>query len=84
MLVDQSLRGLQEGAPVEFRGIRIGRVAEISYSLIEDATIERMPVLIQLDTRLLEENFPPNLIEEGAAGFSEEISSHLRASLRSQ
>lgn len=82
LLVDQSLRGLQKSAPVEFRGIKIGRVAEISYSLIEDATIERMPVLIQLDTRLLVKNFPANLIEESEGGFSEEISTHLRASLR--
>lgn len=83
LLVDQSLRGLRKGAPVEFRGIRIGRVSEISYSLVEDATIEEMPVLIQLDTRLLEKNFPASLIEAGAVGFSETISRRLRASLRS-
>ena len=82
LLVDQSLRGLQKGAPVEFRGIKIGRVADISYSLIDDATIEKMPVLIQLDTNLLVENFPMNLIEAGQGGFSDEISRHLQASLR--
>lgn len=42
-----------------------------------------MPVLIQLDTRLLEKNFPSNLIDEDAAGFSDAISRRLRASLRS-
>ncbi|WP_411826349.1 intermembrane transport protein PqiB [Luteolibacter sp. AS25] len=83
LLVDKSLRGLRAGAPVEFRGIKIGRVAEISYSLIEDAKIEEMPVLIQLDTRLLEKNFPPNLIDNAAKGFSEEITRRLRASIRS-
>ncbi len=83
LLVSQSLRGLRKGAPVEFRGIKIGRVSEISYSIIENPTIEEMPVLIQLDTRLLEKNFPPNLIDADAAGFSEAISSRLRASLRS-
>lgn len=83
LLIDQSLRGLRKGAPVEFRGIRIGRVAEISYSIINDAGIEEMPVLIQLDTRLLEKNFPSNLIDEDASGFSKSISSRIRASLRS-
>ncbi|MGD7652903.1 MAG: intermembrane transport protein PqiB [Verrucomicrobiales bacterium] len=83
LLVDQSLRGLKKGAPVEFRGLKIGRVAEISYSLIKDPTIERMPVLIQLDARLLEKHFPAGPIREGTEGFTEAVSRKLRASLRS-
>ncbi|MFD2255875.1 intermembrane transport protein PqiB [Luteolibacter algae] len=83
LMVDQSLRGLKEGAPVEFRGFKIGRVAEISYSLIENPTIEVMPVLIQLDARLLETHFPEGLIEKGAEGFTEAVSRNLQASLRS-
>lgn len=83
LLVDQSLRGLQKGAPVEFRGIKIGRVAEISYTLIADPKINEMPVLIQLDTRLLEKTFPPGLIDEGAEGFTDAVSRKLQASIRS-
>lgn len=82
-MVDQSLRGLKKGAPVEFRGLKIGRVAEISYSLIENPAIETMPVLIQLDARLLETHFPAGLIEDDADGFSEAVSRKLQASLRS-
>ncbi len=46
---DQSIRGLTEGAPVEYRGIPVGRVEDI---LIEDLSIggagEPIPVLIAL------------------------------------
>ena len=83
LLVDQSLRGLREGAAVEFRGLKIGRVAEISYGLVEDPKIDEMPVLIQLDARLLEKHFPANLINKGAEGFTKAVSRKLRASIRS-
>lgn len=68
---------------MEFRGLKIGRVAEISYSLLENPAIESMPVLIQLDARLLEKHFPAGIIEEGADGFSEAVSRKLQASIRS-
>ncbi len=83
LLVDQSLRGLKSGAPVEFRGLKIGRVAEISYTLVEKPVIEFMPVLIQLDARLLEKHFPTGVIKKSASGFTEAVSRKLRASLRS-
>ena len=71
------------GARVEFRGIKIGRVAAISYSLLDDATIDEMPVLVQLDTRLLEKNFPSSLIRDESGGFTQEISESMRATLKS-
>ena len=83
LLVDQTLRGLKVAAAVEFRGLKIGRVAEISYGLVEDPKIDEMPVLIQLDARLLEKHFPANLINKGAEGFSKAVSRKLRASIRS-
>lgn len=52
LFFDQSVRGLSPGAPVEFRGIPIGRVAEVSfeYSPVGDS---RVPVLIEIDTDTL-------------------------------
>lgn len=49
LLFDQSVRGLDRGAPVEFRGIPIGRVVEVSlkYAVPGDT---RIPVLIEFDT----------------------------------
>jgi paraquat-inducible protein B len=49
---DQSVRGLSQGAPVEFRGIPLGRVVEISFehSPVGDS---RVPVIIEIDTETL-------------------------------
>ncbi|MGJ8696497.1 MAG: intermembrane transport protein PqiB [Verrucomicrobiaceae bacterium] len=82
LLLDQSLRGLKEGSPVEFRGLRVGRVGKISYSLVEGIDIEEIPVLVQLDTRLLATHFPPSLLDEGAGGFENALKKGLRASLK--
>ncbi|SFM90701.1 paraquat-inducible protein B [Izhakiella capsodis] len=41
MFFDQSIRGLQPGAPVEFRGIRLGTVTEVPF--------RSMPVVQRLD-----------------------------------
>lgn len=83
ILADQSLRGLRKGAPVEFRGLRVGRVGEISYNLVKGAEVEKIPILIQLDTRLLVTHFPPALLDGGPSGFEEALNDGLRASLKS-
>ncbi|QTO53071.1 MCE family protein [Duffyella gerundensis] len=53
MFFNDSIRGLQAGAPVEFRGIRLGTVAEVPY-LFPGATQAlnndyRIPVLIRIE-----------------------------------
>ena len=83
LLWDDSLRGLKVGSPVEFRGLRVGRVGQISHKLITSVNIEKMPVLIQLDTRLMEVHFPPSLIDEKQDGFEQALKNGLRASLKS-
>lgn len=57
---DNSVRGLEIGAPVEFKGIRIGRVADVPYfdgtdglNLLKDGKI---PVRLRLEPYLLETN----------------------------
>ncbi|MFT6241862.1 MAG: paraquat-inducible protein B [Akkermansiaceae bacterium] len=83
LLLDESLRGLKVGSPVEFRGLRVGRVGKISYNLIEEVNIAKIPVLIQLDTRLLATHFPPSILDEGEGGFENALKQGLRASLKS-
>jgi paraquat-inducible protein B len=83
LLLDESLRGLKVGSPVEFRGLRVGRVGRISYNLIEDVNIERIPILIQLDSRLMATHFPPSILDEGEDGFEKALQQGLRASLKS-
>ncbi|GHC47950.1 intermembrane transport protein PqiB [Roseibacillus persicicus] len=83
LLFEQSVRGLSEGAPVEFRGLKVGRVSEISYTLVNDSTESQTPVLIQLNKRLLEKHFPPELLDEGGGGIEDALKKGLRASLKS-
>lgn len=46
---DQSVRGLLPGAPVEFRGLRIGRVLDVNLDLDLRAQSLRIPVLIEIE-----------------------------------
>lgn len=82
ILLDQSLRGLRKGSPVEYRGLKVGRVGRISYDLVPDVDIRKIPVLIQLDSRLMATHFPPSIMDEGEDGFSKALDSGLRASLK--
>lgn len=51
LLVKESVRGLAEGAPVEFRGLRVGTVSGIGFDAIppDPGFAGRIPVLIRLD-----------------------------------
>ncbi|MBO6557690.1 MAG: MCE family protein [Pseudomonadales bacterium] len=44
-----SVRGLKPGAPLEFRGIRIGQVLDIRMEFDADTTSFRIPVLVELE-----------------------------------
>ncbi|MBF0461508.1 MAG: MCE family protein [Magnetococcales bacterium] len=46
---NESVRGLSVGAPVEFRGIKVGKVTEIGLEYDAQNTTFRIPVLIQMD-----------------------------------
>ena len=46
---DQSVRGLLPGAPVEFRGLRIGRVLDVNLDLDLQTKALRIPVLIEIE-----------------------------------
>jgi paraquat-inducible protein B len=46
---DDSVRGLSVGAPVEFRGIRIGQVIDFRLEFNEDLKRFRIPVTIELE-----------------------------------
>ncbi len=48
MYFDGSVRGLKVGAPVEFRGIRVGQVKDVRMEYNEKTLDIRIPVLIEL------------------------------------
>ncbi len=52
LLFNQSVRGLTKGAPVEFRGLSLGRVADISFKYAPEGE-KRVPVLIEIDPKIL-------------------------------
>jgi len=83
LLVNQSVRGLSQSAPVEFRGLLIGRVTKISYELIKDVPVNQVPILIQLDRRLLAKHFPLGLKDSESDYFEKATKNGLRASLKS-
>ncbi|HEX8281496.1 MAG TPA: MlaD family protein, partial [Chthoniobacterales bacterium] len=49
LLFSGSVRGLSDGAPVEFRGVRIGTVNGVSFRYLPNDPERRVPVLIQID-----------------------------------
>jgi paraquat-inducible protein B len=52
LFFDQYVRGLSPGAPVEFRGIPLGRVVEISFEHSPPGD-SRVPVVIEIDSETL-------------------------------
>jgi len=85
LFFNDSIRGLQAGAPVEFRGIRLGTVAQVPYQSKEIAqhlnSDYRIPVLIRIEPdrfdSMLNKDFDIDRhLEDG-------IKAGLRASLKS-
>ncbi len=82
LLFDQTVRGLSERAPVEFRGITIGRVAEISFDLVPDITDKRIPVLIEIDPCLMRPEAARNSAAPDSEFLHEAVARGLRAALK--
>jgi paraquat-inducible protein B len=85
LFFNDSVRGLQIGAPVEFRGIRLGSVAQVPFHLTGPAqkidSDYRIPVLIRIEPdrmeKLLGEDF------DIATRIQEALRTGLRATLKS-
>lgn len=82
LLFDQSVRGLSKGAAVEFRGIPIGRVADISFEYNPTRGDRRIPVLIEIDPVLLREETREGLKDPDGVFLAEAVGRGLRASLK--
>ena len=54
MYFDQSVRGLLPGAPIDFRGIRIGEVVDVRLIVELDKQEARIPVLVMLEPERFE------------------------------
>jgi paraquat-inducible protein B len=83
LLFDQSVRGLAKSAPVEFRGIPVGRVADISFDYLQSAVDDsRIPVLVELDPSLLRRESAEKISKPDQDFLAEAVKRGLRASLK--
>jgi paraquat-inducible protein B len=82
LLFEQSVRGLNRGASVEFRGIQVGRVVEISYKHATPGDT-RVPVLVEIDSRSLNHTAPTNHPPQDSIDLSDAVKKGLRARLSS-
>ena len=85
LLVEDSIRGLNVGAPVEFRGVKIGRVVrtDVVYSqmanLLEASSM--IPVLIRLEPGRLGLSDNDAGVEQAKADIAKWLGTGLKASL---
>ncbi len=82
LLFDQSVRGLTKQAPVEFRGIQVGRVTDISLDYLhteDDATI---PVVLEIDPSLMRRDAANQNGPSDIDFLAEAVRRGLRASLK--
>jgi paraquat-inducible protein B len=81
LLFTGGVRGLSDGAPVEFRGVRIGTVNGVSFRYLPNDPERRVPVLIQIDPTFIT-NLPSDNTEAAENFVADAVRSGLRASLR--
>ncbi|PID74726.1 MAG: hypothetical protein CSB28_01710, partial [Desulfobacterales bacterium] len=75
-----SMRGLGEGAPVEFQGIRVGEVEKIKMHLDPDSLDVRIPVLIVIEPQ----RFSADITAQDATDLMEAmVAKGMRATLQS-
>jgi paraquat-inducible protein B len=65
MYFDQSVRGLLPGAPIDFRGIRIGEVVDVRLIVELDKQEARIPVLVVLEPERFEVWFEGKKVDHG-------------------
>lgn len=87
LLVDDSIRGLSRGAPVEFRGVRVGTVAAVPWKFTapqpETSSGFSIPVLIRIEPQRLGIENQDIDIDDWRSRFDRLFGLGLRASLKS-
>lgn len=85
LLFDQSVRGLVAGAPVEFRGVRVGTVEHISFQIahITEETDPRIPVIIRLEPGRLGFKDEKKILNDAHSKLNYWVEQGMRASLKS-
>lgn len=82
---DESLNGLNEGAPVKYRGVTIGAVKRVMVRFNQATNDYAMPVILELQEKLLRERLgdqAQDVFREGT--LADRIEHGLRASLQTE
>ncbi len=82
LLFDQSVRGLTKAAPVEYRGIEIGRVTNISFEYAPERDNQKIPVLVEVDPSLLRALGTVSTQEDDVLMLGNAVKNGLRATLK--
>jgi paraquat-inducible protein B len=87
LLFDESVRGLNVGAPVEYRGIQIGSVLTVPFSVPDNdlltARSRQIPVLIRIEPGRIRPDMDKDQLTDWEKEFTTAVKQGLRASLRS-
>ncbi|MEJ5357725.1 MAG: MlaD family protein [Desulfobacterales bacterium] len=82
LLFDESVRGLSRGAPLEFRGLQVGKVIDIKTELDLASNRVRIPVVVALETDRIALRERPKGMETREALLAFLVERGLRAQLR--
>jgi paraquat-inducible protein B len=76
-----SVHGLEPGAPVEFKGVKIGRVVDVHLEFDASSNAVRLPVTLEIERQRVEQA-PGAPIPPGSTLTAELVSRGMRAQLR--
>lgn len=82
LLFDDSVRGLSEGAPVEYRGIRIGTVLEVPFQLSDAELLGKNLGMIPVQIRIEQDRFDDQNGDRALSQLSRDIEQQIRKGLR--
>lgn len=81
---DASLRGLDPGAPVKFRGVTIGAVKEVLVHYNQDASDSSLPVIIAINADLMKKRSDAAFNLTDSKQMDEHVRRGLRGKLQTQ
>ena len=81
---DGSLNGLNEGAPVKFRGVTIGSVKRVMVHFNQATNDFTMPVIVELEEKLVRERMPSFNYILNEEALTERIKLGMRATLQTE
>jgi len=86
VLLDESVAGLEKGAPVQFKGVRVGTVREVPLRWFpengDEAPLKRIPILIRFEPERLRGLVADTDIENWERRLPELFKQGLRANIR--